>query len=53
MADLPLLLGFLFNMEGERARAAGIPTDCNPYQVGSEEHRRWQDGWNSCPNGKA
>jgi hypothetical protein len=49
MADRPLLLGFLFDMEGASARAAGIPINCNPYLRATEQHRRWQDGWNTSP----
>jgi hypothetical protein len=53
MAERPLLLGFLFDMEGASARAAGIPINCNPYLRASEQHRRWQDGWNTSPPGNA
>ncbi len=42
----PTLLSFVFFAEGSGAAASGDPSSANPYQPGTIQHDRWQDGWN-------
>ena len=52
----PILLGSLFAIEGETARAAGLDATHNPYREGTQEHANWLWGWltpEKLPDGKA
>jgi len=40
-----LMLGTLFTLEGEVARADGLAASCNPYREGTEQHANWLRGW--------
>jgi hypothetical protein len=40
-----MLLGSLFTLEGESARADGLEVTRNPYSEGSQEHANWLKGW--------
>jgi hypothetical protein len=41
----PLLLGTLFVLEGEAARADGVDSFHNPYDEGTQQHGSWLRGW--------
>src|ERR1700676_4791604 len=41
----PLLLAWLFMVQGQHARADGRSEHENPYRRGSEEYRLWAEGW--------
>jgi hypothetical protein len=41
-----LRMGFLFVMEGRRAREAGQPITDDPYEPGSDQSDLWNMGWN-------
>jgi hypothetical protein len=41
----PVLLGFLFEMEGAAAYEDGKDLGDNPYQAISTEARLWRSGW--------
>jgi len=42
-----LLLAFLFRMEGESARAAGLPLLANPYEPETDQYQLWAEGWHA------
>jgi hypothetical protein len=35
----------LFRTEGIGAQEAGASAETNPYEIGTEEHQLWREGW--------
>jgi ribosome modulation factor len=41
----PILFAFALDAEGFSAGAAGQPAESNPYEVGTQAHEHWHEGW--------